>query len=76
MKSKIHPIWWVFTATFALAVAGLWAQQTFHRAPTAQEACEAKGDWWDEQDKVCAAPVALSTITGRRAGTPAAPHKP
>jgi hypothetical protein len=75
MKSKIHPIWWWFTTIFVLAVAGLWAEQTFRHPPTPKEACEAKGDWWDEQDRICAAPVALSTITGRKAGSPP-PHKP
>ena len=76
MKSKVHPIWWVFTATFVAAVIGLWAEQTFRRPPSPQQTCEAKGGWWDDQDRICAAPVALSTITGRKAGQPAAAHIP
>ena len=35
----------------------------------ARSRCEAKGDWWDDQDKVCAVPVPLSTLTGQPAKT-------
>jgi hypothetical protein len=76
MKSKVHPIWWWFTAAIVLAVIGLWAEQTFRRPPSPQQVCEAKGDWWDDQDRLCAAPIALSTITGRRSGQATPSHKP
>jgi hypothetical protein len=31
--------------------------------------CEARGDWWDAQDKVCAVPTPLATITGHAGKT-------
>jgi hypothetical protein len=30
--------------------------------------CEARGDWWDEQDKLCAVPMPITTLTQRPAG--------
>jgi hypothetical protein len=32
----------------------------------ARVTCEAKGDWWDEEDQLCAVPMPVSTITHRR----------
>ncbi len=34
-------------------------------AGDARTRCEAKGDWWDDVDKVCAVPMSISTITHR-----------
>ena len=75
-KSKVHPIWWWFVGAFALAMAGILAQQIFWSRPSAEQSCETSGGWWDPQDKVCAAPIALSTLTGRKSGSPPAPAKP
>jgi len=33
----------------------------------AKARCEAHGDWWDEQDKVCAVPMPITTLTRRPA---------
>ena len=30
--------------------------------------CEAKGDWWDPEDHVCAVPMPISQFTGRKIG--------
>jgi len=64
-----------FAVIFVLVCIGL----LFVRPPSgpapnadAQARCEARGDWWDDKDKLCAVPVPLSTITGR----PAAPRQP
>jgi len=38
----------------------------------AKARCEAKGDWWDDLDKVCAVPMSVSSITHR----PNAPAHP
>jgi hypothetical protein len=27
--------------------------------------CEAKGDWWDDEDHLCAIPMPISHFTGR-----------
>jgi hypothetical protein len=45
------------------------ATSTMDQSPKAR--CEARGDWWDAQDQVCAVPVPISTITGH----PAKPAK-
>ena len=34
-------------------------------AATAKSRCEAQGNWWDDVDKVCAVPMAISSITHR-----------
>jgi hypothetical protein len=34
----------------------------------ARARCEARGDWWDDQDKVCAVPMPITTLTRRPAG--------
>lgn len=43
----------------------------FLRAPAPptdpKSRCEAKGDWWDAQDRVCAVPMPISHFTGRAA---------
>ena len=28
--------------------------------------CEAKGDWWDDKDQICAVPMPVATITGHK----------
>lgn len=33
----------------------------------AKARCEAKGDWWDDQDRVCAVPMPITTLTRRPA---------
>jgi hypothetical protein len=78
MKSRVNLVMMVFLALFLAAGAFV----TFYKArpPTLAEQCEAHGDWWDPRDQVCAIPVPLSTITGRKLGAPpaarAAPHQP
>jgi hypothetical protein len=37
-------------------------------ARNARARCEAKGDWWDDQDKLCAVPMPITTLTHRPAG--------
>jgi hypothetical protein len=75
MKSRVNLVMMIFLAVFLAAGAFV----TFYkpRAPTLAEQCEARGDWWDPRDQVCAIPIPLSTITGRKLGPPSpAPHKP
>jgi hypothetical protein len=65
----------VFLAVFIVTVVWL----AFLRPPgqvapafatngDAKARCEAKGDWWDEQDKACAVPMPITTLTHRPAG--------
>jgi hypothetical protein len=70
MKSNIQRIGVAFLAAFFLICAGLLAHDFFFLWPI--QACEEHGNWWDDQDHICAVPVPLSTITGRRSGA----HKP
>lgn len=41
------------------------AQPQVAAAGDAKTRCEARGDWWDDIDKVCAVPMSISSITHR-----------
>ena len=53
----------IMLCVFAIVCAGLWGYQLLYVWP--RKACEAEGHWWDNQDRVCAIPMPLSTWTGR-----------
>ncbi|HKT54620.1 MAG TPA: hypothetical protein VJP88_09215 [Caulobacteraceae bacterium] len=59
----------IFLVVFlALCVWLFFAHPAPPPAPTDPKArCEAKGDWWDAEDHVCAVPMPLSRFTGRSA---------
>jgi hypothetical protein len=72
-RSMVPRLQIIFVVIFLAACVGL----LFLRPSTQpgpgndpQARCEARGDWWDDQDKVCAVPTPLATITGR----PSKPH--
>jgi hypothetical protein len=73
-RSMVSTVQIVFAVIFLAAAVGLlFLRPSAHQPgpgndPQAQ--CEARGDWWDAQDRVCAVPTPLSTITGH-AGRPA-----
>ena len=73
MKSRIYPIMLTYLGVFIAACLAVVAYHYFFIWP--KETCEAHGDWWDEQDRVCAVPVPIWTITGRQPG-PARPPAP
>jgi hypothetical protein len=56
----------------AICIAMLFVHAPAGPAPAmdAKARCEAKGDWWDDLDRVCAVPTPLTTITGHAAKTP------
>jgi hypothetical protein len=65
----------LFLAVFLIAAVWLaflrpaeQAAPAFATAGEAKARCEARGDWWDEQDKVCAVPMPVTTLTHRPAG--------
>ena len=64
----------VFLALFALVCGGIWAYDAVYVWP--RKTCEARGDWWDAQDRVCAVPMPLTHWTGRSgpASAPKAKH--
>ncbi|HEX4197963.1 MAG TPA: hypothetical protein VHZ26_11020 [Caulobacteraceae bacterium] len=73
-RSMVSTVQVVFVAIFLAAAVGLLFLHPSARQPgpgnDPQAQCEARGDWWDPQDRVCAVPTPLSTITGH-AGKPA-----
>ena len=60
----------VFLGLFALMCAGVWAYQALYVWP--EKACEAKSDWWDWHERVCAVPMPISVFTHRTAAPPKA----
>jgi hypothetical protein len=70
MKTAIPRLKLIFVCIFAVACVLIWALQIFYVWP--RDRCEARGNWWDPQARVCATPVSLSTLTGR----PNRPAKP
>jgi hypothetical protein len=34
------------------------------------ERCNSEGGWWDPQDRICATPIPIERITGRKAHAP------
>ncbi len=53
----------VFLGVFAVLTAAVFGYHAYFVWPG--ERCEAKGDWWDPETRVCAHPVLISDITGR-----------
>ena len=72
MKASFIPRMQIaFVVLFLLACVGLLFLHPSKQQPGAgndpQSQCEAKGLWWDDQDKICAVPTPLATITGHAA---------
>ncbi|MCG9917558.1 MAG: hypothetical protein MH112_14530 [Phenylobacterium sp.] len=63
MGRTIERLKYIFAGVFALCLVGIFAYQAHVVWP--QERCEAQGDWWDPDGRVCARPVLISDITGR-----------
>jgi hypothetical protein len=68
MKSNVNKIGLGFVVVFILICIALYWHHAVYVSPV--QACEERGQWWDDRDHVCAVPVPLSTITGRRIGPP------
>jgi hypothetical protein len=63
MKSTIPRVKLFFVGLFALSCAAIWAYQIFYVWPRDQ--CEGHGGWWEPKERICATPIAISSITGR-----------
>jgi len=61
----------IMLVIFALVCVGLWGYQLLYAIP--RKACEAKGDWWDWQDRACGIPMPLTSLTHRPAHPVKAP---
>ena len=70
MKSNVNRLLFGFVATFFAICVGLLAYDALCIWPIKD--CEERGNWWDEGDHVCAVPVQVSAITGRKLGLPSA----
>jgi len=59
--SRLH---FAYLGLFLIACGGIFAYQALYVWPI--ERCEAQGLWWDPQDHICATPIPIWRITGRR----------
>jgi hypothetical protein len=66
MKSAIDWIKLIFLGVFVVAIALIWSYQA--RVVWPKERCESHGDWWDDEDNVCAVPMPIWTFTHRMPG--------
>ncbi|HRD47392.1 MAG TPA: hypothetical protein PLF78_13015, partial [Caulobacter sp.] len=66
MNSTIDRLKLIFLGIFALGCAGVWAYQILWAMPAKR--CEANGQWWDGERRICAQPLMISSITGRPVG--------
>src|ERR1700749_4851729 len=66
MKSAIGWIKLVFVGFFVVSIGVIWYVQAKYVWPKQQ--CEAHGDWWDDEDRVCAVPMPIWTFTHRMPG--------
>jgi hypothetical protein len=66
MNATIDRIKLIFLGLFVLACGAIFAYHALFVWP--KERCEAHGDWWDDQDRVCAVPMPIWTFTHRMPG--------
>ena len=53
----------LFLGLFGVLVAGAFAYQSLWAEPG--ERCEARGQWWADEGRICAQPISIAEITGR-----------
>tara|TARA_R110002167_G_scaffold7394_3_gene35028 strand:- start:3151 stop:3492 length:342 start_codon:yes stop_codon:yes gene_type:complete len=53
----------LFLGLFGVLVAGAFAYQAIWADPA--ERCEARGQWWADEGRICAQPISIAEITGR-----------
>jgi hypothetical protein len=56
----------LFLSTFAVLVGVMFAYDALVKAPG--DRCEARGQWWDPEGRICAQPISIAEITGRPIG--------
>ena len=70
MNPNIERLKLIFIAAFAVAVVGVLVWQVGWIMP--QKTCESAHRWWDRDQRVCAVPVLITTLTHRPAADPQA----
>lgn len=66
MDRSMKRISLLFFAVFAVLVAAVFAFDRYWVAPG--DRCEAEGGWWDMGERICATPIYIPDVTGRRPG--------
>lgn len=66
MTSTLNRLKWIFLGLFAIGCAAVWIYHLFWVWP--RERCEASHRWWDGSTRICAQPIYIPDITGRRPG--------
>ncbi|WP_333610596.1 hypothetical protein [Brevundimonas bullata] len=56
----------LFFSIFGLMIAGVFVFQRYWMEPG--ERCEAEGNWYDIESRICAQPISIAEITGRPIG--------
>jgi hypothetical protein len=74
MNVVIDRIKLIFLGLFLIACAAIGAYHYFYVWP--KQACEAHGDWWDDEDRVCAVPMPIWSFTHRMPGQARLPAPP
>ena len=64
MNRVIERAKWFFLIVFAVAAAAVWAHQIYYVQP--KERCEARGDWWSPELRVCRTPVLVQDWRGKK----------
>ncbi|MDR3513984.1 MAG: hypothetical protein P4L73_20290 [Caulobacteraceae bacterium] len=71
MNATIDRIKLTFLGLFVAACAAIFGYHYFYVWP--KQRCEAHGDWWDDEDRVCAVPMPIWSFTHRMPGEAKAP---
>jgi hypothetical protein len=66
MKSQIGKLKYVFIALLAIGCGLISGWQYLYQIPAKK--CDAAGGWFSYRYRQCAQPIALPTLTGRKAG--------
>lgn len=61
-----------YIGLFAAACVGVFIYQATYVWPV--QRCEAHGGWWSDRYRICATPMPIWRITGRRPGAATAPR--
>ena len=65
----------LFLVLFVLGAGASWTYHILWAMP--RKECLMRGNWWSDRKRVCAVPVDITEITGRKPGAPvAAPAAP
>ena len=64
MNRLLNQLKIIFLGLFFVISAGTLAYHYFFIWPAKR--CEARGHWWDPKTRICAMPIPISTITGRK----------